>query len=492
MCGSIIPQLKNCYMMKKYINKLLLVVLTAFLLFFWECSKDKWDQHYNETAGQNDLLNGLRQQGYNAFADALAKINLSDVINSGMSFTIFAVPDDAFKQAAANLSDDDLKFLVLNHILAGKRYSSSFNDTIYRALGGDVLHIWMNLDMVTNYYKEPTTIISKDIDIPNAVVFGLAKSIIIYPTLNYHLSADYPFFSDLYKSCFVPDFSIRYSAILGLSSAGLSVDTVYRYQNIFVLNNYSRKNNITFIVSKDSYAVPAYNNLVSGFLPYFKGDEDFIKNNFAVNTRLKHVISGSVYNSAKDSLIVNNLFGDRLEFPVSKVKTEIMDNGNKLLVIDTMLYSYSLVEIKNVPLLFYSDSARGDLTYKNIRTSGNFNKVVKGVVTWKTAPLPGDYIEYTIPADSIYSSVYNLYLQYVYKSSYVQVKIYFDGDSLQNRFDLSSIIGATPKPPYYQINIASGFSIKQYSTHTIRLEVTATKGSATEIMSLGYLVLKLQ
>jgi hypothetical protein len=191
---------------------------------------------------------------------------------------------------------------------------------------------------------------------------------------------------------------------------------------------------------------------------------------------------------------VKNVFGDKLEFPVSKVKTEIMDNGNKLLVIDTMLYNYSLVEIKNASLLFYSDSTRGNLSFQNIKTSGNFHKVVKGVVTWNTTPLPGDYIEYTIPADSIYSSSYDMFLQYAYKSSYVQVKIYFDGDSLQNRFDLGCNTCGALKPQganYYQYNIASGFNIKQYSAHTIRLEVAATKGSATEIMNLLNLVLKL-
>ena len=468
----------------------MLTLLTIISLIGWGCSKDTWNNHYDGN-GQNtikDVISGLRQKGYNEFAAALEKVNLGSAINSGMRFTIFAVPDQQFKQAASNLSDDDLKFLVLNHILPGKYYSSSFTDSIYTALGGNTLYIWMNGDSIGNFYKESSHIVTKDVDIANAVLFELSKCIKIYPNLNYYLSKNYSFFSDLYKSYFVPDL-VQYPLVLGVSSTGVTIDTTYRYSNMFSLTN--TKRNLTFVVSKNEYAVPVYNGLLSMYLPYFIGGEYFIRNDIATGTRLSHVVVSATYNTTKDSLKINTLKGNRLTYPVSKVKTEIMDNGDKLLVIDTMLYNYSLVEIKNRSLLFNSDSTKGFLSDKNIITSGNFNKVAKGVVTWKTVPLPGDYIEYTIPSDSIYSSSYDLFLQYTYKSSYVQVKIYFDGDSLQNRFDLGSITGAISKPPYYQFNIATGFNIKRYSTHTIRLEVAATKGSATEIMSLGYLVLKL-
>src|ERR1035437_6378764 len=234
--------------MKKYINKLLLVVLTAFLLFFWECSKDKWDKHYAEAAGQNNvknILSGLRQNGYNEFAAALEKCNLDSSFNSGMQFTIFAVSDEAFKQAIGNLSGYDLKFFVLNHILAGKFYTSAFKNTEYRALAGNILYI--NGDSISNFYKEWVKFISKDIDIPNAVVIELAKFINIYPDLYHYFPTYYPFFYSFYKDSIVPN-TVQYPQILGVTSAGLTIDSVYRYNKFFTITKTS--NHLTFVVSK--------------------------------------------------------------------------------------------------------------------------------------------------------------------------------------------------------------------------------------------------
>ena len=484
--------------MKKHLYKFLCYTLVLVPLIFIQCSKDTWDKHYNTSAGQNNLRNvitGLKEKGYNAFASALEKLKLDSTLNLGMQYTIFVVPDEAFKSVADTLTGYNLSFFVLNHILGGKIESASIqNNAVYTALAGEML--FLTSDSVASYNKKWVKFVKKDIGIPDAVVYELASPINLSPDILHEFSTYYPFLYSFYNGTFLPT-STQYPQILGLTPSGLVIDSVQ--PKIFQYT--STSNNWTFLVSKDGFAMNNFNRQLNNLLPYFIGADYLIKNDLQNNIFLRHIITQTVFNASKDSVKLTSLPGITQSFPVSKMNIVQCNDANKLIVMDTLLYTYPVRKFKSIDLTNYlSNSLTGyNGAFKNITAGAlvdnNGASYRMATVNWSTPPQVGDYLECSFPADSIYSRIYDIRLEYGYKSSYVKVKIYIDGDSLQNRIDLGSKNAPaqkiTGRNTDYRLLIGRQFSIKKYQTHTIRFEIVGIKGTDLEIMNLQKLTFTL-
>jgi len=114
-------------------NKILNLLLIAGVVTFTACNEDETPEPTtNNTVETSTIIDVATENGCTILGQALTRVDLVDVLESEGPFTVFAPTDSAFQALLTELkltsldevSDDDLKQILLNHVLTGKVMST--------------------------------------------------------------------------------------------------------------------------------------------------------------------------------------------------------------------------------------------------------------------------------------------------------------------------------------------------------------------------------
>lgn len=503
-------------------NKILYMFLTVVVaVFVWSCAKDKWNDHYNDTAGRGNalqtIMKGLRSNGYNAFADAMEKVKLDKAINSGVQYTIFAVPDAAFNAATSQrtglspLSDDSLKYLLLNHIMGGKRFAASFTDTVYRATEGEKLYIWMNKGKIANFQFDSVKITKKDIDIIDATIFEVSGCIKQYPDIVNVLKANFSTFYSYYAK----DFSNTKDTInIGFQPNGLTYDTLKT--KIFAKTGNVAENIALFMPSNDYFGY--YRSATN-----YKGKFGSIMSSGNANWPGVDSLSMLAVIGPYDKKPVTSTFGidttltgfykytsvDGNAMQVKKTLVEQivkLKDGNRIYVTDTIFYTPAN-PLNTFSKKFYEDIFLG-VPSTQMATGFTFPNYVKGIdegnhwppnspdswVWLNTTSIPalGSTLDMSLVGVWFKNATYKIDILHTAKSNdrYTKWDVYLDGIKIGfidfYNPSTSGVIQATQQNGQNPTLISSYTTAINYkTTHILRFKCAAsTIASIGETMGL--------
>ena len=114
-------------------NKILNLLLIAGVVTFTACNEDETPEPTtNNTVETNTIIDVTTENGFTILGQALTRVDLVDVLEGEGPFTVFAPTDSAFQALLTELnltsldevSDDDLKQILLNHVVSGKVMST--------------------------------------------------------------------------------------------------------------------------------------------------------------------------------------------------------------------------------------------------------------------------------------------------------------------------------------------------------------------------------
>src|SRR6056300_270982 len=114
-------------------NKILNLLLIAGVVTFTACNEDETPEPTtNNTVETNTIIDVATENGFTILGQALTRVDLVDVLEGEGPFTVFAPTDSAFQALLTELnltsldevSDDDLKQILLNHVVSGKVMST--------------------------------------------------------------------------------------------------------------------------------------------------------------------------------------------------------------------------------------------------------------------------------------------------------------------------------------------------------------------------------
>lgn len=207
----------------------------CYIFILWicasSCENKEWDKHYGDenTSGEQItiLVDAIRGKGYTAYAAALEKIKLDPALNTGMSFTIFVLPDTKFNTVTQGKTDDQIRAFLLNSIIPGTYMASDFVQSSYQPIAGEALNISMKDNTLTNMQHDLVKVSLRDIKVLNSVLFELTDFLPQYPDLREWLKANGhdAFLEVLNENCWSDSTTVTHG--LGTSATGLVVTDQY-------------------------------------------------------------------------------------------------------------------------------------------------------------------------------------------------------------------------------------------------------------------------
>ncbi|MCL3779353.1 hypothetical protein EMN47_03025 [Prolixibacteraceae bacterium JC049] len=330
-------------------NRILLFGLLSlfFLSLFTSCDNDLWDKHYDTSANRSEnvrnVLAGLKEKGYTKYAEALVKLEIDEVLNSGMNFTFFVVNDNAFTAATAGKNDDELRQMMLNHIFLEDLKAVDFKDTLYTGMAGEKLCIWMDRLEMGNYHNEKVSITQTDIDIPSATLFELDKFVEIHPSMENYLASDFPTFYNSFQNLLITD-PANYVVSQVVSSEGIVSDTTY---NRKFIDSGKKVENVAVLVQSDEFISDQIGSYEDIILPVVDHDNDGASALFNVamfQPSIKKQIIKSYQQNIDSTWTLVNSKGDELNLNADAVVgTKLFSNGNKVLFCDSLFVSEDLL-----------------------------------------------------------------------------------------------------------------------------------------------------
>ena len=175
----------------KKLNYLLSLGLLAGVFVFSSCEKendDPTDPMQPESIADIASANA----DFSTLVEALIKTDLVETMSSGGDFTVFAPNNDAFDALFSTLgvsgiqdiSAEDLKPILLYHVLGEKKTSSMITAGYYSSLSpaqGRTVSMYIGTDMGVSI-NNTATVISADIEASNGVIHAI-DAVLLPPTV---------------------------------------------------------------------------------------------------------------------------------------------------------------------------------------------------------------------------------------------------------------------------------------------------------------------
>lgn len=150
--------------MKKYFNICVGLLLSSFALTTTSCRDEEWDDHYKKGTGREEseclVINELESLGYAQMAKQYIKTGLDTVLNSGLQYTIFALPDDSVAKMSG-MSESDMRSILMNMTFFG---SKDFPDSLVNIsmLNEKIVFERKNDEAFIHNYHDDTIMLNMD------------------------------------------------------------------------------------------------------------------------------------------------------------------------------------------------------------------------------------------------------------------------------------------------------------------------------------------
>lgn len=361
--------------MKKFRNIFISLLAFAVLCTVTSCKEDEWDSHYdagsNRGAQESQLINSLDtlyNGRYSSMAQWFREAEMSDLMNSGLQFTILAVPNQTFDSifAGQTYTSDEKRRILMNAIFFKANVFQ--NDTGRLNLINERIKFIENEagNYLVNYHNDRVNLNSQFTNVPiyggmlHEVdkLFGLNEE-----TKSYFAGLD-PLYSRLssyftWDTLFYPDGTQQklpsYKKIQDPSNASkfvwktslAAVRQLY-FDSLFINSDKKRDSvkivaeNMEFLMTKD---VRAKLNTLYGVLQspkamkYFGGFDpvETIESEVSADSIIKFISKKETADSIKFLYYKNGKNEKEFAFPKSIMSSVKLTAGNKIYFVDSLL-----------------------------------------------------------------------------------------------------------------------------------------------------------
>jgi len=177
----------------KKLHYLLTLTLVTGLFVFSSCEKDDQPEKQPKNPSEMTIAEfASDNEDFSILVDALAKADLVNTLNGSGDFTVFAPDNDAFNalftalgvNGVEDLSADDLKPILLYHVLGEGKTSSMIMSGYYSSLSpaqGRTVSMYIEADMGVSI-NGSANVTQADIEVANGVIHAI-DAVILPPTI---------------------------------------------------------------------------------------------------------------------------------------------------------------------------------------------------------------------------------------------------------------------------------------------------------------------
>jgi len=174
----------------KKLNYLLTLMLVSGLIVFSSCEKENDDPVQPELYSIAEIASD--NADFSTLVEALVKTDLVGTLNGSGNFTVFAPDNDAFEAlftalgvtGIQDISAEDLKPILLYHVLGEKKTSSMITAGYYSSLSpaqGRTVSMYIGTDMGVSI-NGAANVTSADIEASNGVIHAI-DAVLLPPTI---------------------------------------------------------------------------------------------------------------------------------------------------------------------------------------------------------------------------------------------------------------------------------------------------------------------